>query len=57
MEGARAVESTLDDPASVDCMVKSVAAWRTPFRPAAARTFRYPYTTVAEDLSQPAHPR
>lgn len=50
-EGVRLVETTLDDPGSVDCMVKSVAAWQTPFRPAAPRQFRYPYTSVAEELS------
>ncbi len=49
-EDVHLVETTLDDPPTVDCMVKSVAAWKTPFRPAGPRIFRYPFTSVAKPL-------
>ncbi|MBL0277995.1 MAG: AgmX/PglI C-terminal domain-containing protein [Anaeromyxobacter sp.] len=57
VEGARVVETTLEDPKSIDCMVEAVSRWKTPFRPAASRTFRYPYTAVAEDYARPVAPR
>lgn len=53
VEDVRVVESTLDDPKATECMVRSVSAWRTPFRPAKPTIFRYPYRIVAEDLSGP----